>query len=72
MTDKLKKKILQEIKYIPANKIPQIMQILHLFALYPGQQPRKPLSSLKGIWQGSAMPERIFQEAEHSLFPYEK
>lgn len=73
MSQIYKEKILQDINEIPVDMLPKFYKILHILKkemLVPkkGSSNRK---SLKGIWKGSEIDDRLFDEAKKSLFKYE-
>jgi hypothetical protein len=69
-----KDSILKEIEEIPEDKKLRFYRIIHLLAqeLMFGSKQGGERGSLKGIWRGSHIEESLFDEAEKSLFPYEK
>ncbi|MGA1871435.1 MAG: hypothetical protein ACMUJM_23140 [bacterium] len=68
-----KKKILKEIEGIPEDDIPKLYKIIHIVTSELINRPKKSKKrgSLKGIWKGSNIDEKLFCEAKKSLFPYD-
>lgn len=69
-----KEKLLKEIEGFPEEKISKLYKIIHILRTELMQQVRKSgnRASLKGIWRGSQIDEKLFVEARKSLFPYER
>ena len=66
-----RKKILKEIEDIPEDKIPKLYKIIHIVTSELMNKPKKSENrgSLKGIWKGSNIDEKLFYEAKKSIFP---
>ncbi|MCK4763808.1 MAG: hypothetical protein KAW12_16520 [Candidatus Aminicenantes bacterium] len=72
MSQVYKEKILRDIDDIPVDMLPKFYKIVHLLKkeLIRLYKPAKR-NSLKGIWKGSEIDDRLFDEAKKSLFHYE-
>jgi len=68
-----REKILKEIKDIPEEILPKLYKIIHLITteFTTKLEKKGKRGSLKGIWKGSIIDEKLFTEAKKSLFPYE-
>lgn len=68
-----REKILEEIKYLPEEMLPKFYKVIHIITteFTPGLKKKGERGSLKGIWKGSDIDEKLFTEAKKSLFPYE-
>ena len=73
MASPYKKKILEEIKKIPDEKIPRLYKVIHLLTTELISKTKRTgnRGSLKGIWKGSDIDESLLIKARKSLFPYE-
>ena len=73
MPSSYKDMLLKEISEFPEETIPKLYRIVHVLRRELMQNGEKPLirGSLKGIWRGSEIDERLFLEAKRSLFLYE-
>ena len=73
MPSSYKDMLLKEISEFPEETIPKLYRIVHVLRRELMQNGEKPLirASLKGIWRGSEIDERLFLEAKRSLFLYE-
>lgn len=73
MSQVYREKILRDIDEIPADMLPRFYKIVHLLKkewVPSGSKPGKR-NSLKGIWKGSDIDDRLFDEAKKSMFNYE-
>jgi hypothetical protein len=73
MPSTYREKLLEEIKEFPEEKISKLYRIIHVLKaeLAPKTKKGEIRGSLKGIWKGSRIDEKLFLEAKKSLFPYE-
>ena len=73
MASTYKEKLLEEINKFPEEKISKLYRIIHILGaeLTPKTKKGKIRGSLKGIWKGSRIGEKLFLEAKKSLFLYE-
>lgn len=73
MQSPYKEKLLKEIEEFPEEKISKIYQIFHILRAELTAKTKRQgnRGSLKGIWKGSRIDEKLFVEAKKSLFPYE-
>lgn len=73
MSQVYKEKIIQEINDIPVSMLPKFYKIVHLLKRELVISPKKSTgrNSLQGIWQGSEIDNRLFNEAKKSIFNYE-
>ncbi len=73
MSQVYKEKILKDINDIPVNMMPKFYKIIHLLKKELVDEKNKPgtRNSLKGIWKGSEIDDRLFDEAKKSMFSYE-
>lgn len=72
MASTYKEKLLKEINEFPEEKISKLYRIIHILRaeLTPKQKIGGIRGSLRGIWKGSRIDEKLFLEAKKSLFPY--
>ncbi|MBU2431825.1 MAG: hypothetical protein KKH99_14115 [Proteobacteria bacterium] len=68
-----REKILEEIRVLPEEMLPKFYKVIHLITteFTPELKKKGNRGSLKGIWKGSNIDEKLFAEAKRSLFPYE-
>jgi hypothetical protein len=68
-----KKKLSLEIDGLPENEVKKFYKIIRVLKENSGSgvAARKKNVSLRGIWKGSALNDRIFESAKESLFHYE-
>ncbi len=73
MASTYKEKLIKEIEETPQEIIPELYEMMHHLRDELMQKARTPgkRGSLKGIWKGSRVDEKLFSEAKSSLFPYE-
>jgi len=73
MTSKYKEKIIKEIDDIPEEMIPKIYKLVHLLTkeFIDKKKHTGKRGSLKGIWKGSNIDDKLYNDAKESLFPYE-
>ncbi len=73
MSHVYKEKILKDINDIPLDMLPKFYKIVHLLKKELVSSKSKPgnRNSLKGIWKGSEIDDRLFDEAKKSMFKYE-
>jgi hypothetical protein len=73
MPSTYKEKLLEEINEFPEEKISKLYRIIHILRaeLTPKAKKGGVRGSLKGIWKGSRIDEKLFLEAKKSLFLYE-
>ena len=73
MSQVYKEKILKDINDIPLNMMPKFYKIIHLLKneLVDKENKTGTRNSLKGIWKGSEIDDRLFDEAKRSVFSYE-
>lgn len=73
MSHVYKEKILKDINDIPVDMLPKFYKIVHLLKKELVSSKSKPgnRNSLKGIWKGSEIDDRLFDEAKKSMFKYE-
>jgi hypothetical protein len=64
---------MKDINEIPGELMPKFYRIVHLLKTELIDKKSKPAkrNSLKGIWKGSQIDDRLFDEAKKSLFRYE-
>ncbi|MBU0569063.1 hypothetical protein KKC52_13595 [bacterium] len=63
---------MKEIKELPEELLPKFYKVIHLMTTeFTPIKKGKNRGSLKGIWKGSDIDEKLFEEAKRSLFPYE-
>ncbi len=74
MTLSYKEKLIKEIEETPQEFIPKLYEVMHHLREELMRKGKMPLKrgSLKGIWKGSVVDEKLFSEAKTSLFPYER
>jgi hypothetical protein len=73
MSQVYKEKILRDINEIPVDMLPKFYKIVHLLKkelVSPASKSGRR-NSLKGIWKGSEIDDRLLDEARRSLFNYE-
>jgi len=68
-----KEKLLKEIEETPQEIIPKLYEVMHHLRdeLMQKANISGKRGSLKGIWKGSLVDEKLFAEGKRSLFPYE-
>jgi hypothetical protein len=73
MASKYKEKLIKEIEETPQEIIPKLYEVMHHLRDELMQKARMPgkRGSLKGIWKGSVVDEKLFSDAKSALFPYE-
>jgi len=73
MSHVYKEKILKDINDIPVDMLPKFYKIVHLLKTELIGDKKKPVkrNSLKGIWKGSEIDDRLFEDAKKSMFYYE-
>jgi hypothetical protein len=73
MSHVYKEKILKDIDEIPADMLPKFYKVVHLLKteLIGTKNKTGNRNSLKGIWKGSEIDDRLFEEAKKSIFNYE-
>ena len=73
MPSTYKEKLLKEINEFPEEKFSKLYRIMHILSaeLTPKTKRQGIRGSLKGIWKGSPIDEKLFLEAKKSLFLYE-
>ena len=69
MSQVYKEKILKDINDIPVNMMPKFYKIIHLLKneLVDKENITGTRNSLKGIWKGSEIDDRLFDEAKRSM-----
>lgn len=73
MSEVYREKIMKDVSDIPVDMLPKFYKILHLLKkelIIPKNRTSKR-HSLKGIWKGSEIDDRLIDEAKRSLFHYE-
>jgi len=73
MASTYKEKLIKEIEETPQEIIPKLYEMMHYLRdeLMQKAKMSGKRGSLKGIWKGSVVDEKLFSEAKSSLFPYE-
>jgi len=73
MTLTYKEKLIKEIEETPQEIIPRLYEMMHHLRdeLMEKAKMSGKRGSLKEIWKGSHVDEKLFSEAKSSLFPYE-
>ena len=73
MAPTYKEKLLKEIEETPQEIIPKLYEVMHHLRdeLMQKANISGKRGSLKGIWKGSLVDEKLFAEGKRSLFPYE-
>jgi len=73
MASTYKEKLIKEIEETPQEIIPKLYEMMHHFRIELMQKSQRSgkRGSLKGIWKGSLVDEKLFSDAKNSLFPYE-
>ncbi len=73
MASTYKEKLIKEIEETPQEIIPKLYEMVHHLRHELMQKVKMSgkRGSLKGIWKGSVVDEKLFSEAKDSLFPYE-
>jgi hypothetical protein len=73
MASTYKEKLIKEIEETPQEIIPKLYEVVHHLrdALMQKVKMSGKRGSLKGIWKGSVVDDKLFPEAKSSLFPYE-
>jgi len=68
-----KQKLIKEIEETPQEIIPKLYEVIHHLRNELIQKGKMSgnRGSLKGIWKGSVVDEKLFSVAKTSLFPYE-
>jgi len=74
MPSTYKEKLIDEIETIPEKMLPRFYRIVSILKteLYESERKTASTNTLKGIWKGSDVDEKLFEEAKKSLFPYER
>jgi hypothetical protein len=67
MPSAYKDRLLKEIEGFPEGKIPKLYKIIHILRVELMQKVRQNgnRGSLRGIWRGSQIDEKLFVEARH-------
>ena len=73
MSSTYKEKLLKGIEEISEEMMPKFYRVIHMLRaeLTPKMEKSEIRGSLRGIWKGSQIDERLFLEAKKSLFPYQ-
>jgi len=73
MASTYKEKLIKEIEETPQDIIPKLYEKIHHLRVELIQKAKMSgkRGSLKGIWKGSLVDEKLFSEAKSSTFPYE-
>lgn len=73
MASTYKEKLIKEIEETPQEIIPKLYERMHHLRdeLMRKAKMSRRRGSLKGIWKGSLIDEKLFSEAKNSLFPYQ-
>jgi hypothetical protein len=73
MASTYKEKLIKEIEETPQEIIPKLYEMMHHLRneLMQKAKMSRKRGSLKGIWKGSHVDEKLFSESKSSLFPYE-
>ena len=73
MHSEIKGKLVKEIESMPENMMPRFYRILKLLKdeMIENKQKTNGKSTLRGIWKGSHVNDKMIESAKKSIFPYQ-